>query len=88
MLGLARCEVLASRFEDLDASFTADVVTVRAVRLDPALAALLARLVPAGGRVLSFGTPVDDGRFRQAESVPLPDGSTLYVALRNDQRAD
>ena len=70
------------RFEHIGPDELADVVTLRAVRVDAVLADLLARLVVPGGQLFCFGTPVTDDRFSLKSSTPLPDGSTLFVLDR------
>ena len=81
-LGLQATRALSLRFEEIGLSERADLVTIRAVRVDAALADLLARLVVAGGRLFCFGTSVVDERFARVSSAVLPDGSTLFVLDR------
>lgn len=81
-LGLRRTEATASRFQDLGTSRTADLITVRAVRVDGAFLDVLDGLLATYGQVLSFGSPVQDPRFRTADERLLPDGSTLFLVVR------
>jgi len=55
-LGLGNVDVLAKRFEDLEAGMngTADLLTIRAVKVDPVLSSLVARLLAPDGRLLIF----------------------------------
>lgn len=81
-LGLWRTEATATRFEDLGASRAADLITLRAVRVDGAFLEVLDGLLGPDGLILSFGSPVQDPRFRTAGEQPLPDGSTLFLIRR------
>ncbi len=62
-LGLNDAEVLTTRVETLRPRFrgAVDLVTLRAVRLSPPLAAMLKDSLKPGGRILSFGTPIPPG---------------------------
>ena len=55
-LALERTRALSLRFEAIGVDERADVVTLRAVRVDAALADLLARLIVTGGQLFCFGT--------------------------------
>jgi 16S rRNA (guanine527-N7)-methyltransferase len=81
-LGLERTRAVSLRFEEIGASERADVVTIRAVRVDAALADALARLVEPAGQLFCFGTMMADERFVMNRSILLPDGSTLFNLSR------
>jgi 16S rRNA (guanine527-N7)-methyltransferase len=82
VLALADTDVLNVRFEELQ-PLVADVVTVRAVRVDADVAVLLSTITRAGATVLSFGSDVRSGAFTPGGLLALPDGSKLYI-LRRD----
>ena len=81
-LDLKRTEATAVRFEDLDVSHSADIITLRAVRVDGAFLAVLDGLLGPNGLMLSFGSPVLDPRFRTEGERLLPDNSTLFLVRR------
>ena len=81
-LGLERTEATAIRFADLGTSRTADLITLRAVRVDGAFLEVLNGLLGPDGLMLSFGSAVKDPRFRTEREQRLPDGSTLFLIRR------
>jgi len=78
-LKLDRTTVLAARFEELPSASDADVITLRAVRIDRPLVELLARLLRVNGLVFCFGSALEDDRFALTSDVALPDSSRLFV---------
>ena len=83
-LGLVRTSVENSRFESVRQAGDADQVTVRAVRIDPELFALVAGLLRPGGRFVAFGATPSDARFELVRRCTLPDGSPLNVFTHLD----
>lgn len=83
-LRLKRTEARAVRFEDLGSSRVADLITLRAVRVDDVFSNVLDGLLATDGLILSFGSPVLDARFRTEVERLLPDGSTLFLIRRAD----
>lgn len=83
-LGLVRTSVENSRFESLRQAGDADQVTVRAVRIDHELLALVAGLLRPGGRFVAFGSTPSDARFELVRRCALPDGSSLNVFTHLD----
>ena len=81
-LGLKRTEATAVRFEDLGNFHSADLITLRAVRVDGEFLEVLDGLLGPDGLMLSFGSPVLDSRFRRDGERLLPDGSTLFLVRR------
>lgn len=82
-LGLSQTTVLSTRFEELRPQGRVDVFTLRAVRVDLALADLLGNIGTAGCRVFCFGSTIlQDDRFSLEAERVLPDGSTLAVFRR------
>jgi 16S rRNA (guanine527-N7)-methyltransferase len=85
-LDLGETTVICGRVEELDATANglADLVTVRAVRLDdPFLSAASALLSPSG-RLILFGADAKlkvEG-FRTERSAPLPSGGDVVVLRR------
>ncbi len=91
-LAIGGAEVEACRYEQVAARATeeqrADVVTVRAVRLDEDGVECLSRLLAGGGRLFLFEGEDGDGgarvggRFKTVETYPLVEtlGSRLVVA--------
>ena len=65
--------------QDLSAAHQADLVTLRAVRIDDAFVDELSRLLSRGGLLLAFGGSVDDRRFVREAVAKVPDGSHLSL---------
>lgn len=92
-LGLSAVQIIADRFETILATQVADVVTVRAVRMDQALAKAALQMLGAGGRLLSFqaaGKPLILEGFAsldEHEVNPLT-GSVLRVYVPRGTSAD
>lgn len=82
-LGLAHTVVETMRFEELAPLSDADLVTVRAVRLDLASVDTIDSLLNQSGLVMTFGGSIRDDRFVLERSTFLPDGSTLHLYRRN-----
>ena len=103
-LSLERTTAEATRFEDLavnpEAMGSADLLTLRAVRLDANLFKIAARLLRDGGRLFHFAqtdlyldwkpSPMEHGgEFSRPETVVLtkvPNRSTLLVSYRRVPR--
>ncbi len=83
-LGLTRTSVENSRFESVRLAGDADLVTVRAVRIDRELFSLVAGLLRPGGRFVAFGVTPSDARFELVHRCALPDGSPLNVFTHLD----
>jgi 16S rRNA (guanine527-N7)-methyltransferase len=81
-LALGGTAVTNARFETLEINSPVDVVTVRAVRIDGEIEALVLRILRSGGFLFCFGTPLASKAFTVSGKVQLPDGSTLTVATR------
>jgi 16S rRNA (guanine527-N7)-methyltransferase len=83
-LGIPGARVLQTRFETLPLpTGEADVVTVRAVRIDEAFLDLVHRLLRPGGRLLLFGSPtVQDARFHRADPAVGDRDRTLQVLTK------
>lgn len=79
-LGLEATVVLNKRFEQVQTSNNIDLVTVRAVRLDESVGALITSLLAPRGFVLSFGSEFHSDGFRLVASRALPDASTLFLS--------
>jgi 16S rRNA (guanine527-N7)-methyltransferase len=79
-LGLERTTVTETRFEKLGRT-SADLVTLRAIRVDDELRGML-RVMVRTGRVLIFGSSLDDPEFAEKSRVELPDGSALFLYTR------
>jgi 16S rRNA (guanine527-N7)-methyltransferase len=80
--GLPKANVLTARFEDLFLPRPADLITVRAVRLDAGLVSLIHRLLAQDGRLLVFGAQDIPSLFRPIEYCQLPSGSFLTLLAR------
>jgi len=78
-LGLAGTSVSTCRFDDLGEARSVDLVTLRAVRVDSELVALLDRLLSMRGQVLAFGSAILDDAFVCQAQATLPDGSSLNL---------
>lgn len=77
-----RFEDLLARYPELAAS--ADIVTIRAVRLDEPMASLLAAIVKPRGRVFRFTNASDVGlppNLRLIEARPLIPGQTSVLQI-------
>lgn len=81
-LELERTSVMNTRFEALQVSSPVDVVTVRAVRIDGEMEALVRRILRVGGLLFCFGTPLASSAFVTTGETTLPDGSVLRIASR------
>ncbi len=83
VLNLAATDVFDGRVEELAAGEDADLITIRALRVDAALLQTLGALLRRGGRVFAFGGwPAAAAGFEEVDRRPLPDGSALQVAVR------
>jgi len=79
-LELRQTEVVEARYETLPLLREADVVTVRALRIDDRVIQTLSGLLRPGGRVLAFGgRPSVMGNFDELAARVLPDGTILRV---------
>lgn len=81
VMGLERTSVMTARFEEFQVETPADVVSIRAVRIDAEMEALVCRILKIGGHLFCFGTPMESARFSVAGEAGLPDGSRLTVAV-------
>lgn len=81
-MALEHTSVTTARFEAFRVQDPVDVVTVRAVRIDEEMEALVLRILKIGGSLFCFGTPLESSRFESSHEVALPDGSLLTVAIR------
>jgi 16S rRNA (guanine527-N7)-methyltransferase len=81
-LELERTFALAVRFEELTLDREADLVSIRAVRLDEPTADLIAAVLQSGGTLVAFGSRAIDSRFVLEQEVELPDGSVLFKYRR------
>ena len=79
---LERTVVTTARFDALQVQSPVDVVTVRAVRIDGEMEALVRRILTVGGSLFCFGTPLESRSFQVARQSVLPDGSVLTAAVR------
>jgi 16S rRNA G527 N7-methylase RsmG len=88
LLEFGNTEVLSTRIEELDERYhdQADLLTVRAVKVDRSLWRTAATLLRADGRFLVFGSgpPAEQvGGFQAIEQLRLAGGaSMLYVLTR------
>ncbi len=82
VLDVERTTVTNARFDGLQLSAPVDVVTVRAVRIDAEMEALVRRVLRVGGQLFCFGTPMASSAFAVSNEAELPDGSRLTVATR------
>lgn len=85
-LDLAETTVVSGRVEELDtaAHGLAELVTIRAVRLDGEFLTAATALLSPSGRIILFGSEpkaVVEG-FRVVRTAPLPDGGTVLVLRR------
>lgn len=76
-------DVLTSRVEDLQLTEVADLISIRAVRLDGSLLALVHRQLKPGGRLLVFGAKDTPPLFRPLEYRQLPSGTFLTLLTRS-----
>jgi 16S rRNA G527 N7-methylase RsmG len=81
-LELPRTFVAAVRFEGFTASEPADLITLRAVRIDGDTLDRICRWSSQVAVLLCFGGSIDDARFSSVASRALPDGSVLRVFQR------
>ena len=85
-LGLRDTRIEAVRFEMLaHEGPLADLVTIRAVRVDAELMATISRILSQTGELMVFGlaAPRPEG-YERVSQLPLPDGSTVSVYRRQD----
>jgi 16S rRNA (guanine527-N7)-methyltransferase len=80
--GLANATVLTMRFEDIFLPHPADLISVRAVRLDAGLVSLIHRLLSADGRLLVFGAQDIPSLFKPLQYCQLASGSFLTLLAR------
>lgn len=81
-LGLEGTEVICERLENLAIGARANLVTVRAVRIDASVADLLARMLAIGGFALAFGSLIEHPSLVRERAVTLPTGSDLNIYRR------
>ncbi len=81
-MALEDTSVTTARFEAFHVLEPVDVVTVRAVRIDQDMEALVRRILKVGGSLFCFGTPLESTCFASSHEVSLPDGSILTIAVR------
>jgi 16S rRNA (guanine527-N7)-methyltransferase len=81
-VGLLNTHVQTERFEALGGDGLAELVTIRAVRVDESLTELLRGLVASGGFLLAFGSVVNDDTFTLESQALLPDGSNVALYRR------
>jgi 16S rRNA (guanine527-N7)-methyltransferase len=88
LLALQNAVVINKRFDELgdpEAGFNSQgLVTVRAVRSDPQLFNVAAKLLRPGGRLLLFrptDRPISPDGFRQAETAVLIDAPRNYLSM-------
>ena len=81
-LGLMSTTVEAARFEVLERSRSAQLVTIRAVKVDESTTEVLAGLLAPGGLLLAFGSLVNNDAFIQVDKAVLPDDSTVNLFRR------
>jgi 16S rRNA (guanine527-N7)-methyltransferase len=78
---LAHATVVNARFEDLKLTAPADLITVRAVKLDGGLLSLVYRNLVPNGRLLIFGPRETPPLFRPLEYCQLPGGNSYLTLL-------
>jgi 16S rRNA (guanine527-N7)-methyltransferase len=74
LLRLEQAEIQEARIEDLPerlGSPIADLITMRAVKVDASIADAMRRLLRPGGRLLLFGSETFDGSFQSDSSVTM-----------------
>jgi 16S rRNA (guanine527-N7)-methyltransferase len=85
-LELGESSVICSRVEDLssESDGLADLVTVRAVRLDETFLKSAVALLDPSGRLIVFSTTdkVSVPDFRTVNNAPLPSGGSVFVLRR------
>ncbi len=81
-VGLSNTHVQTGRFEALDRDGLAELVTMRAVKVDEPLTELLGGLVVPGGCLLAFGSVVSSDTFTLESQALLPDGSKVALYRR------
>ena len=81
-VGLSHTKVETGRFEELDRDGLAELVTIRAVRVDDPMIQLLGGLVAPGGFLLAFGSMLSDDAFTLESQALLPGGSKLTLFRR------
>ena len=81
-VGLANARVKAVRFEALHRDGRAELVTIRAVKVNDTMAHLLGGLIAPRGFLLAFGSMLNDDAFGLESQALLPDGSKLTLFRR------
>lgn len=81
-LGLEGTDVVCERLESLSIGARANLVTVRAVRIDAPVADLLSRMLAIGGFALAFGSQIHHPGLVCERAVTLPTGSDLNIYRR------
>lgn len=76
-MSLGGTRVIHGRVEDLEAGAQVDLVTVRAVRIDAAMAQSIRLLLAPGAKVVVFGSRMDEPWLTVDSVVALPGGSSL-----------
>jgi 16S rRNA (guanine527-N7)-methyltransferase len=78
----ARVNVVQARFQELPADTKADIVSVRALRIDKELLATAARVLRPSGRLMLFGTAEAPPGWPAQLQRNLPGGSTVLICGR------
>ena len=81
-VGLSHTNVETGRFEALHRDGQAELVTIRAVKVDDQMSQLLGGLVAPSGFLLAFGSMLNDDAFTLDSQALLPDGSKLTLFRR------
>lgn len=81
-VGLSNTTVEEGRFEALDRDGHAELVTIRAVKVDEPMTELLRGLVVPRGFLLAFGSMLNDDAFTLESQALLPGGSKLSLFRR------
>ena len=81
-VGLSNTTVEEGRFEALDRDGQAELVTIRAVKVDEPMTELLRGLVVPRGFLLAFGSMLNDDAFTLESQALLPGGSKLSLFRR------
>jgi 16S rRNA (guanine527-N7)-methyltransferase len=86
-LDLPSTAVLMQRFEDLSSPAGADLITLRAVRVDADLLTMIRKWLAPYGRLLVFGGDPEAPGVQVLREKPLPDGSRLVeMTLANNSQ--
>ena len=88
-LRLASAGVSSSRVEEIEAEAdSADLITLRALRLDNTISQQAQKLLKPGGRLVTFGPTLEPEPpphgFRYLSSFPLPTGTSALHWYRRD----